>query len=190
MKKFIRIAILMNFGFPLLLSCGGSQLKKSVEEFSGTEIEFRKLQQIFKGNDSSEVRLDSIPVLLVVYKDKNECVPCQIGHLGKYRKMVDFKRDVGGGYEAVFIFSPERKDMETAYITLYNANVKFPLFLDKEGVFAVDNNSIPDEPELHVFLLDKNRKVVLAGDPSHNSSLWDLYKRIIVKMLENGGTMP
>ena len=106
MKKFIRIAILMTLGFSLLLSCGGRHFEKSVEEFSGSEIELRKLQQIFIGCDSSVVRLDSIPVLLVIYKDKNECVPCQIGQLGKYRKMVDFKQDVGDGYAVVFIFSP------------------------------------------------------------------------------------
>lgn len=75
MEKFIRIAIL-TLGFFLLLSCGGRQLEKSVEEFSGSEIKFRKLQQIFIGYDSSVVKLDSIPVLLVVYRDKNECVPC------------------------------------------------------------------------------------------------------------------
>lgn len=168
----------------------GVNLKKSVEEFSGSEIKFRKLQQIFIGYDSSVVKLDSIPVLLVVYRDKNECVPCQIGQLGKYRKMVDFKQDVGDGYSVAFIFSPEKKDLETAYTTISNANVKFPLFLDKEGVFSADNNSIPKEPELHVFLLDKNRKVILAGDPSHNPALWRLYKKIIVTMLENGGAMP
>ena len=190
MKKLIRIAILMTLGCPLLLSCGGRQFEKSVEEFSGSEIELRKLQQIFIGCDSSVVRLDSIPVLLVVYKDKNECVPCQIGQLGKYRKMVDFRQDVGDDYAVVFIFSPKKKDMETAYTSISNANVKFPMFLDKEGVFAADNNSIPDEPELHIFLLDKDRKVILSGDPSHNPALWNLYKRIIVTMLNNGGTMP
>lgn len=137
MEKFIRIAIL-TLGFFLLLSCGGRQLEKSVEEFSGSEIKFRKLQQIFIGYDSSVVKLDSIPVLLVVYRDKNECVPCQIGQLGKYRKMVDFKQDVGDGYSVAFIFSPEKKDLETAYTTISNANVKFPLFLDKEGVFSAD----------------------------------------------------
>lgn len=105
-------------------------------------------------------------------------------------KMVDFKQDVGDGYSVAFIFSPEKKDLETAYTTISNANVKFPLFLDKEGVFSADNNSIPKEPELHVFLLDKNRKVILAGDPSHNPALWRLYKKIIVTMLENGGAMP
>lgn len=108
MEKFIRIAIL-TLGFFLLLSCGGRQLEKSVEEFSGSEIKFRKLQQIFIGYDSSVVKLDSIPVLLVVYRDKNECVPCQIGQLGKYRKMVDFKQDVGDGYSVAFIFSPEKR---------------------------------------------------------------------------------
>ena len=101
MEKFIRIAIL-TLGFFLLLSCGGRQLEKSVEEFSGSEIKFRKLQQIFIGYDSSVVKLDSIPVLLVVYRDKNECVPCQIGQLGKYRRMVDFKQDVGDGYSVAF----------------------------------------------------------------------------------------
>lgn len=108
MEKFIRIAIL-TLGFFLLLSCGGRQLEKSVEEFSGSEIKFRKLQQIFIGYDSSVVKLDSIPVLLVVYRDKNECVPCQIGQLGKYRKMVDFKQDVGDGYSVAFIFSYKKR---------------------------------------------------------------------------------
>jgi len=161
-----------------------------MNDFSMTEIKFPEMRQMVIGEDSVSIDLDTVPVLLVVYRDPDSCVPCQLDHMYDYRNIIDFGKEVGGEFSPVFIFSPKKKNVDTVYITLCRTRFRHPIFLDEKGLFYAENKNIPQEPLLHVFLLDKNRKVVLSGDPSHKPQLWDLYKRIIVTMLDNGGTMP
>jgi hypothetical protein len=40
-------------------------------------------------------------------------------------------------------------------------------------------NHFPSQPELQSFLLDKDNKVLLIGNPVLNPKVWDLYKQII-----------
>ena len=161
-----------------------------MNDFSMTEIKFPEMRQMVMGEDSISIDLDTVPVLLVVYRDPDSCVPCQLDHMYDYRNLIDFGKEVGGDFSPVFIFTPKKKNVDTVYITLCRTRFRHPIFLDEEGLFYAENKNIPKEPLLHVFLLDKNRRVVLSGDPSRNPALWNLYKRIIVTMLDNGGTMP
>ncbi len=161
-----------------------------MNDFAMTEIQLPEMRQMVMGEDSVSIDLDTVPVLLVVYRDPDSCVPCQLDHMYDYRKIIDFRTEVGGGYSPAFIFSPKKKNYDTVHLTLCRTRFRHPIFLDEDGLFRVLNKNIPRDSRLHVFLLDKNRRVILAGDPSHNPSLWNLYKGIIVKMLENGGTMP
>lgn len=174
----------------LLPSCRSNQkLTKMMNDFSMSEIKLPEMRQMVMGEDSVCIDLDTVPVLLVVYRDPDACVPCQLDHMYAYQKVIDF--GIGrSGFSPVFIFSPKKNRVEDVHLTLCRTRFRHPVFFDEEGLFFAANKNIPKNPELHVFLLDKNRKVIVSGDPSHNSQLWDFYKRIIVLMLDNGGTMP
>jgi hypothetical protein len=53
--------------------------------------------------------------------------------------------------------------------------------------FVKFNPYIPTDPRLHTFLLDRDGKVVLVGDPANNHELWELYKTTITELVENNG---
>jgi hypothetical protein len=53
--------------------------------------------------------------------------------------------------------------------------------------FPRANPHIPTDERLHTFLLDRDGKVVLVGDPANNSELWELYKKTITELVENNG---
>ena len=57
---------------------------------------------------------------------------------------------------------------------------EYPLFLDKNRQMQQINN-FPKEPMFQTFLLDKNNRVLLIGNPIGNTKLWNLYKDIIIK---------
>ncbi len=40
------------------------------------------------------------------------------------------------------------------------------------------------------FLLDKDNRVVLVGDPLRNTNLQKLYTKKIIEMIANGGELP
>ena len=55
-----------------------------------------------------------------------------------------------------------------------------PVFIDKEN--STDKiNKFPSNPLYQCFLFDKINKVVLAGNPSLNSGIWTLFKRVITE---------
>ena len=186
-NKKILFLILMILSFS---SCRQQKLTTALNNFTMTEIQLPEMRQMVMGEDSVSIDLDTVPILMVVYRDPDSCVPCQLDHMYDYRDIIDFESETGGGFSPVFIFSPKKKSIDTVHLTLCRTRFRHPIFLDEIGLFRASNKNIPKEPELHVFLLDKNRKVILAGDPSHNPALWRLYKKIIVTMLENGGAMP
>ena len=186
-NKKILFLILMILSFS---SCRQQKLTTALNNFTMTEIQLPEMRQMVMGEDSVSIDLDTVPILMVVYRDPDSCVPCQLDHMYDYRDIIDFEGETGGGFSPVFIFSPKKKSIDTVHLTLCRTRFRHPIFLDENGLFRASNKNIPKEPELHVFLLDKNRKVFLAGDPSHNPALWRLYKKIIVTMLENGGAMP
>ena len=49
------------------------------------------------------------------------------------------------------------------------------------------NENIPTDTRLHSFLLDKDSKIILVGNPLRNEKLWDLYKNVIENELNNIG---
>ena len=42
-------------------------------------------------------------------------------------------------------------------------------------------NNLPDNPSLHTFLVDKNNKILLVGNPIHSPALEELYIEMIKK---------
>jgi hypothetical protein len=52
------------------------------------------------------------------------------------------------------------------------------VFVDKKNEMMQLNN-FPKKPEYQCFLLDKDNKVVMIGNPVLNPGIWELYKKII-----------
>ncbi len=64
------------------------------------------------------------------------------------------------------------------------------LLWDSTAAFICSNPVVPQNELYHTFLLDRDDRVVLVGSPVGNPRMWDLYKRTIEKLIENGGRMP
>lgn len=120
-------------------SCRQQRLTTMMNDFSMTEIKFPEMRQMVMGEDSVSIDLDTVPVLLVVYRDPDSCVPCQLDHMYDYRNIIDFGKEVGGEFSPVFIFSPKKKNVDTVYITLCRTRFRHPIFLDEKGLFYAEN---------------------------------------------------
>jgi len=108
----------------------------------------------------------------------------------QYMEVIDYRKEVGEAFTPVFVFSPPRAKVDEVLRTIEATQFDYPAFIDEKQAFATDNPHIPDDRRFHTFLLDKNGKVVLVGDPVNNPGLWELYKTTITLLIENGGTLP
>ncbi len=187
----MRINFLLFLTIPtvlLLPSCKEIRLNREVKAFYSTRIELPKMEQMVMGTDSVVVDLDTIPVLAVIYKDAKSCVPCLLEHMSEYQDLIDCRDKVGTGFYPVFLFSPSRNRLQTVRYTLCRTRFRFPFFIDKNNDFPKLNKAIPKDRNLHVFLLDKSRRVVLVGDPRHNPRLMGLYRETIDSLVAKGGS--
>jgi hypothetical protein len=78
----------------------------------------------------------------------------------------------------LFFFNPKQNGFHELRQILIVNNFNYPVFVDKENEIMRLNN-FPKELEYQCFLLDKDNKVVLVGNPVYNSGIWTLYKKII-----------
>ncbi|MDR1339325.1 MAG: hypothetical protein LBK58_04660 [Prevotellaceae bacterium] len=86
--------------------------------------------------------------------------------------------------EFVFFFQPKKKDeKELAFIFRQNG-FRHPVFVDKENEIG-KLNSFPSKPEYQCFLLDRDNKVIIVGNPSLNPGIWTLFKKTIIERENN-----
>jgi len=127
---------------------------------------------------------------LVFWVDQKECSSCRIGQMFRYEHIVDYSSEADERFVPVFVFSPAKDKVEEVLIALRYGEFAYPVLLDERGMFAAANPHIPADSRFHTFLLDRDGKVVLVGDPVNNPGLWELYKETITRLVANGGTLP
>jgi hypothetical protein len=145
---------------------------------------------MFAGSDSVVVNPNNGMARLFVYVDSVACSSCRLKIMHEYTKFVYYHKETGGSFVPLFVFSPPRDKIEEMIQTLKETRFDYPVFIDENQAFPAANPHIPTDNRFHTFLIDKNGKVVLVGDPVNNPALWELYKTTISTLIENGGTMP
>lgn len=184
-KKFI--PVILGIAVISIVSCSGNKFVTEIERFKGTEIVLPSdMRQVYMNRDTSAINLDNSSVKIVIHIDSLECSSCRIKSLSNYDEVIDFANMFDGGYIPVFIFSPHKDGEIEVMQDLRKALFEYPVFIDCNGSFVENNPTLPSDSRLHTFLIDKNGKVVLCGDPSYNSELWTLYKQIISQMIADG----
>jgi hypothetical protein len=108
----------------------------------------------------------------------------------EYSGILNFYEEAGEGFAPIFLFSPPRAKIRETLWAIDMAQLNYPVFIDEWGAFPTANPHIPTDSRFHTFLLDKNGKVVLVGDPVNNPPLWELYKSTITTLIKNDGVMP
>ena len=76
------------------------------------------------------------------------------------------------------IFSPSSKKVFEVINLLKYSDFHHSIYIDSHHHFS-NNNSIPIDKRLHTFLVNKDNKVILLGDPTNNVALWNLYVKTI-----------
>ena len=80
--------------------------------------------------------------------------------------------------EFVFVFQSKKRDEKELQEILRSNVFRYPVFIDKENQFNAINK-FPSNPNYQCFLLDKENKVVMVGNPSLITGIWTLYRKII-----------
>jgi hypothetical protein len=78
----------------------------------------------------------------------------------------------------LFFFQVKSNGIKEIKLLLRNSHFDCPVFVDVENEIMRLNN-FPKDSKFQCFLLDKDNKVIMIGNPVYNRAIWESYKKII-----------
>lgn len=159
------------------------RIESLVQEWQGKEIKFPD-NPIFTQyvKDTVDYQIPASDYKVVMYVDSIGCVSCKL-QLPRWKEFIDQVDSVcNKGVPFLFFFQP--KDNQELRRILRIDNFSLPVCIDTEDRFNKLNH-FPSEMMFQTFLLDKDNKVVVIGNPIHNLKVRDLYLQKIAGITVN-----
>jgi hypothetical protein len=188
---FIEVIIFFIVVFGLLLnSCGNQRINRDIKRLYKTKIVipdnmFAKIQ----GKDTLLHEQGDIYATLIVWYDSVQCALCKMNNIEKWNRLFLYSKDSVIGLKPMVIFTPGKKEQYKFEASLKITDFKYPIYVDYDHVFEKMNPHLSSSSH-NVFLLDKNKEIVLVGNPFYNNQMWKLYKNTIGTIITHKGIIP
>ena len=175
MKRIAAILLL------LLFSCSEKKqsLPELLETWQGKVVSF-PTNPVFTryGKDTVDFNIHPSAYTILFYVDSNSCVDCKL----KLNEWKQFKQEVdSSGGEVQYLFFIHNKRPKYVRNILRSGNFDWPVCLDQKN--ELDHlNQFPEDEQFHAFLLDRNFRVLVVGDPMRNLEIRNLYLKHILGM--------
>jgi hypothetical protein len=182
MKQIIMplfLLLIMNF---CLLSCKNNNTIKTehiVKEWIGKTIKFpdSNLVEIINPDTTEIEDIRNKDYKVLIYIDSTGCTKCKLNiHLWNI-----YIEEYGAKTDFLFYFYPKNKDILLSMLKSEQLNgrkLNSRIYIDIAGEIN-KLNQFHNENMFQCFLLDKNNKVLLVGNPVHNHKIWELYHNTI-----------
>lgn len=154
------------------------QMIHLVNEWQGKEIIFPENLILTRYlTDTVDCKMLQSDYKILMYVDSIGCTSCKL-QLPKWKElMTSFNSLDSNKVSLLFCFQVKSKD-ELQYL-LQRDTFNYPICLDdNDKLYQL--NKFPTDITFQTFLLDKNNKVIIVGNPIHNSYIKDLYLNQIV----------
>ena len=144
-----------------------------VQEWQGKEIRFPKEITFTRFvTDTVDYQIPTSDYKVLIYVDSIGCTSCKL-QLPKWRKLIARVDSLTGGAVPFLFFFQSKDDKELRYI-LRRDQFDRPVCIDHKN--ELDRlNKFPANITFQTFLLDKENKVVVIGNPIHNLAVEELY---------------
>lgn len=179
MKKQLYILLLLS----LLTACKENNKEKFaqlVQEWQGKEIVFPQDMAFTRFvTEPVDYRIPDAEYKVLVYVDSVGCTSCKL-QLPKWKELIAHVDSATNG-NVPFIFVFQSKDDRELRYMLKRDNFDRPICIDRNNRFD-ELNQFPQDITFQTFLLDKDNKVKVIGNPVHNLAVRDLYLKQITGM--------
>lgn len=171
---------------PLILSCNDQTAKKRLAGIINSEIKCPT--ELVAIKDSTHYSNDKFPsaVKLILFYDRQDCTLCHIAHLIDYEYFYNISKDLKYQFRIIPIFTPAHTETENLISLIKNCTLIDTVYIDKKNEFCSINSNIL-KSNYSTFLVDKNNRVVLVGNPLSSDAMWSLFRKTLDNMLDNDG---
>lgn len=165
--------------------CGNRQIHRNLEELYRTAIRLPDTLERIAGGEPASGPLPTAAVRLVSYYPSDACTSCTINQLAKWEPVFELAGD--GRFLPVILFSPDERGYKNLLAELRFTLPPYPVYVDREHAFESLNPAVPADSRYHTFLLDRNGRVVLVGNPLAGDTMWELFRRTLDNLLTHDG---
>ena len=148
-----------------------------VQEWQGKEIVFPE-RMVFTRfvTEQVEYQIPETAYKILIYVDSTGCTSCKL-QLPKWKELIAHTDSItNNSIPFIFVFQ-SKDDKELRYI-LKRDNFDRPVCIDRNS--QLDKlNKFPQDITFQTFLLDRDNKVKVIGNPVHNLAVRDLYLKQI-----------
>lgn len=186
MKLLLYILLLF-----LLTSCKENkkeQFARLVQEWQGKEIVFPQ-DMVFTRfvSDTVDYRVPDAEYKVLIYVDSVGCTSCKL-QLPKWKELIAHTDSITNGTIPYLFIFQSKDDRELRYI-LKRDNFDRPVCIDRNS--RLDKlNKFPQDITFQTFLLDRDNKVKVIGNPIHNLAVRDLYLKQIASVQQKDAFSP
>ena len=113
----------------------------------------------------------------VHYVDSSQCSPCALDRMYNWNKLVDEYSSKGVRF--VFIIEPKKEQLEDVHFAIESSGLRNPVYVDSLYAFSRQNSFLPEDQMYRSFLLDKNGKIILVGNPLENNDIKQLWNKLV-----------
>ena len=115
---------------------------------------------------------------VLLYADSAGCSDCRLKLFEWENLIAESDSLFHGKLNFLFFFQPKNSNSRDLEFIIHKNRFDYPVFFDVNN--KLDRlNHFPKDVSFQCFLLDKNNKVLMIGNPILNSKIWKLYKEQI-----------
>ena len=169
-----KILVLFAITF-LTFSCNNSpknKVKEEILQWKNKEIVFPKDMALAPFATDTLHQYKGHPYKVLMYVDSIGCTPCKL-RLEAWRLFIE-EMDKKYPNQVGYLFYFANKKLTEVEELLHSEEVNIPAVVD-EGNMLNELNQFSANPNLHCFLLDKNNRVKVIGNPIYNQKIKELY---------------
>lgn len=182
----MKCVVYIILAFIVLSSCKDSpkdEIARLVKEWDGKEIRFPE-HPVFtiQGKDTVDFSFRNAEYKVISYIDSIGCISCKL----QLERWSDFIQEVDSmaARTVPFILCLHHPDVKEMRRITWKSDFQYPVFIDEMGTFDALNH-FPTNMTFQTFLLDKDNKVVVIGNPIHNPLVKGLYLEKLTGMQES-----
>lgn len=150
---------------------------REARDFLGKQVMFPAI--LFESGNHRYSLDAGFKAKIILYYDSLGCTTCKMKGLYHYNDILS-KADSVSDFCVRFIIQAQATDYE-------ESDDDYPIIWDPAAHFERANPTLPKTARCRIFLLDRNDRVVLVGDPLSSDGLWDLYLATLDNLLAHDG---
>ena len=153
--------------------------KSSLELFSGSHVRIPTNQMDLRFCSAyPDTLVHDAQLRLFTYLDTTECQTCQ------FPMLIDIEKRVREGVYAnklkvIHIFRIQPENKELLYKVLCHNNIRGTVYLDTCGIVEKENPLLKDNKLSHMFMINKDNRVVLIGNPFCNAFMRKQMRQVV-----------